>query len=302
VTPFPALGYLLAMPAAPAIDTDLLRGPRVAIGRFRCPLSYPSFRDTGPIPEYVVVFPRTGVWIQHEGAPRFLADPTVVTMYNPTQRYERFAASPDGDRSDWLAVSDPIAREIVRAFDQDASDTARPFRFASGPSSAPLYVKQRALHQRARLGRVDALEAEETVIAIVAGALALAYASTPRARARRRASLARHRELADAARVYLHETLAQSRSVHDIATALGASPYHLCRVFRASTGRTLHEYRTELRVRVGLEALETATARGATLSGVAHELGFASHAHFSDVMRKRAGLAPSALRALLCTA
>lgn len=287
------------MPIASAIDTDLLRSPRVAIGRFRCPVSYPSFRDTGAIPEFVVVFPRSGVWIQHEGSPRFFADPTLVTMYNRSQRYERFAASPDGDRSDWLAVSDALAREIVSGFDEAASDTDRPFRFESGPSSAALYVRQRALHHRAARGQVDVLEAEESVIAIVADALALAYAGAPRTRARRRSSLARHRALADAARVYLHETLAESHSVHDIAHALGTSPFHLCRVFRASSGRTLHEYRTELRVRAGLEALETASARGTTLSGIAHNLGFASHAHFTDVMRKRAGLTPSALRAML---
>ena len=39
-------------------NTDLFRGERVAIGAFRCTADYPSFRDTGPIRQCLVVFPR----------------------------------------------------------------------------------------------------------------------------------------------------------------------------------------------------------------------------------------------------
>jgi AraC-like DNA-binding protein len=95
------------------------------------------------------------------------------------------------------------------------------------------------------------------------------------------------------------DTLPVNHSVHDIAAAIGTSPFHLCRVFHACVGRTLHHYRTELRIRVGLEALETAAERGATLSSVAHDLGFASHPHYADVMRKLAGVTPSGARALV---
>src|SRR5215471_14004624 len=62
-------------------DASLFLSSRIAIGAFRCPVAYPSFRDTGPIARYIVVFPRTGVWIRHEGSQPFLADPTVVTIY-----------------------------------------------------------------------------------------------------------------------------------------------------------------------------------------------------------------------------
>src|SRR5947208_13715773 len=108
------------------VDADLFRTRRVAIGMFRCPLRYPSFRDTGPIQQFLVVFPRTSVWIAHEGSRRFLADPTVATIYNYGQRYERFPSSPDGDRCDWFALSDVLAREIVSAFDESAAESPRP--------------------------------------------------------------------------------------------------------------------------------------------------------------------------------
>jgi AraC-like DNA-binding protein len=85
-----------------------------------------------------------------------------------------------------------------------------------------------------------------------------------------------------------------NRSVTDIAAAVGTSPFHLCRIFRAHTGRTMHEYRTELRLRMALEHL--ASSAGMNLSQVAHELGFASHAHFVRVCQAHFGMPPGALR------
>jgi AraC family transcriptional regulator len=155
------------------------------------------------------------------------------------------------------------------------------------------------LSHRAGMGVLDTLEAEEGVIAIVAGVIRLAYGQREQPVGGRPSSVTRRRAIADAARAHLFETLAEHHSVHDIAAAVGTSPFHLCRVFHAHVGRTLHRYRTELRVRVGLEALERASARGATLSGIAHGLGFASHPHFTDVMRRVAGVTPRGARALV---
>jgi AraC-like DNA-binding protein len=44
---------------------------------------------------------------------------------------------------------------------------------------------------------------------------------------------------------YANRTL----SLAQLASAVGASPFHLARVFRAQTGQSLHEYRMQLRVR-----------------------------------------------------
>jgi AraC-like DNA-binding protein len=86
-----------------------------------------------------------------------------------------------------------------------------------------------------------------------------------------------------------------NRSVQDIASAVGTSPFHLCRVFRAHTGRTMHEYRAELRVRLALEMLE-ASGRNTSLSRVAHDAGFSSHSHFVLAANRYGGATPSALR------
>ncbi len=281
------------------MDRDLVRGPRAAIGQFRCPVTCPAFRDTGPIREYIVVFPRTGVQIRHEGSRPFLADPTVATIYNRAQRYERFAASPEGDRCDWFAVSDEVAREIVGAFDARAAESDRPFRHAWAPTPAALYLRQRALVRRAEAGQLDACEAEEEAIAIVGEVLAVAHRASPRPASGARAA-ARRRELTEAARAEIYRTVTRNTPVHELAATLGTSPFHLCRVFRACTGRTMHGYRSELRVRQAVELLQSGGATG--LSAMAHGLGFASHSHFVLAMRRHIGATPTHLRRMLTTA
>lgn len=279
------------------MDAPVFLSARAAIGMFRCPVSYASFRNTGPIERCIVVFPRTTVWIQHEGSRRFLSDPGIVTIYNRAQRYERFAASPEGDRCDWFGLSDDIAREIAAASTPAAGDAERPFGFEWAPSSGALYMRQRALFQRASAGAVDVLEVEEAVMGIVAAVLSSAVGSAPASVAREHRARRRHQELAEAARVHVARELSRNVSIHDIACSLGTSPYHLCRVFRSCTGRSLHDYRNELRIRRALELFTGSRLSGLTISSVAHELGFSSHSHFVRAVRRHLGTTPGAARA-----
>ena len=298
----PAAGYRDVMAEtreARLVNAPVFETERVAIGVFRCPVSYRHFRDTGPIDRCLVVFPRTSVWIRHEGSRPFLADATIATIYNRSQRYERFPASSDGDRCEWFAVADELAREIAATIDERARDAERPFRSQWAMSNVALYLRQRALFRRARTGRLDALEAEEEVIGIVAAVLGATPERPPLSGGRRRSVGLRHHDLAEAAKVELQRTLGENRSVHQIASSLGISPYHLCRVFRACTGRTLHEHRSELRLRTAFELFEGSSQGPASLSRIAHTLGFSSHSHFVQAMRLRAGMTPGAARALV---
>ena len=280
----------------------LFDGPATAIGSFRCPVGHPAFRDSGPTERCIVVFPRTSVWIRHEGSQPFVADPNLVTIYNRAQRYSRAPLSPDGDRCDWFAVSDGLAREIAATFDPEAADPdRRPFLFECAPTSPALYLAQRRTVRRAAAGDTDALRMEEEVVGIVSGVLAMAYQRASAPLARRASAARRRRELVELAKAELLRTRSDNRSVSDIASAVGTSTYHLCRLFRGHTGRTLHEYRTGLRLRAALDHFSEADG-GRTLSELAHGLGFASHAHFVRICRRHLGAAPGALRRQLRTA
>ncbi len=283
--------------ASTAVDRVLHDADGVTIGEFRCDPAHPSFRDTGPIRNAVVVFPRTSVRIRHEGSRAFVADATMITVYNRAQRYERFAVSPEGDRCDWYALSDVQAHGlVVEAAPALAQGTERPFgALERVPGSVALYRRQRALFARVRAGRASALEVEEEALSIVGDVLRQGEGATgvrsPAAEGARR-----RRDLAEAARAVLALTLQENRPVATIARTLGTSPYHLCRTFKAETGMTMHAYRVRLRLARALEEIEVP---GRGLSAIAHELGFASHAHFVRHCRDAYGVPPTALRAQL---
>src|SRR5213075_2659862 len=103
-------------------DQTLFASGLVQIGRFRCPVEHPKFIDSGPAEHYCFVFPRTPVWIQHEGGEPFVADPTVVTLYNPGHRYRRGRIALEGDHADWFAVELGVLREALRWFDPETAE------------------------------------------------------------------------------------------------------------------------------------------------------------------------------------
>ncbi len=275
-----------------AFDTIVYEGGGVTIGRFRCDPAHPSFRDTGPIRNAVVVFPRTSVWIRHEGSQPFVADPNVITIYDRGQRYERFAIAESGDHCDWIALDDALAREVAGAHDAAAAESPdRPFRFERTAGSAELYAWQRALLACAELGRASAVEIESESMEIVSAVLGSAHGRERAAPPRASRAASRRRDLAESARAELARTAHENRSVREIARTLGASPYHLCRVFREHTGQTMHGYRVGIRLRHVMNEMGSRN-----LSAVAHAAGFASHAHLVAVCRREFGVTPSVLR------
>lgn len=79
----------------------------------------------------------------------------------------------------------------------------------------------------------------------------------------------------------------------ELAGALGVSPFHFARVFRAETGMSVHQYLLRLRMETALERL----SRGEMdLSRLAFDLGFSSHSHFTATFRKQFGRRPADVR------
>ena len=271
------------------IDRAVFETEHVTVGVFRCPTTHPDFRDTGPTERHLVVFPRTGVWIRHAGSRAFIADSRVVTIYNAGQVYTREPMHPEGDRSDWFGLSPAMAREVARSVSTAGFDDQRPFRFEFAESDAWLYCRQRMLFDRLLAGRCDPLEVEEEVLDIATAVLRRASHEPARMRQMRPG----HRDLAEHARAELVRSATSPLSLGEIAARVGASPWHLCRVFRAATGMSLHAFRMDLRLRTALERLENPRA---DLSRIAFELGFSSHSHFTSAMRTRLGRTPSAFR------
>jgi AraC-like DNA-binding protein len=273
------------------VDRVVFATGSVTIGAFRCAADHPSFRDSGPIQNDCFVFPRTAVVIQHEHARPFVADPTVVTLYNRRQRYERRLLSADGDRCDWFAVTPGLLRDALADRDPAAAGGERPIRFTHAPSAAAIYLLQRRLFLDATAA-ADPLDLEERVVSLLDRVLAMAYRDAPVELQRR----SRAAELAEAAKAWVAPRAAQRLTLTRIARALGCSVFHLCRSFRRATGLTLHAYRDSVRLRTALERLEDGER---DLSRLALDLGYSSHSHFTAAFRRSFRIVPSGVRKLL---
>jgi AraC-like DNA-binding protein len=271
----------------------------VRVGRFRCPVGYREFAHCGRPRSHLVAFPRSSVWIHSTRSRPFVADAAVATVYNPGDEFERSPISPDGDRCEYFGVSEDIAVAIAQDLEPAGLRVSdrEVFAIAYMPVELSLYAHQRAIYAGIRRGEIEPLEAEEQVIAIVAATITGRGARRAQAPASRGTDEV-HEDLAMRAKAALSRDLAESVSVTALAKELGASPYHLCRIFRRRAGTTLHRYRLELRVRAAMERI---ARPGTDLSEIALELGFSSHSHFTTVIRRRLGMPPSAARSLLRT-
>lgn len=277
-----------------SLDTIVFETPLVRAARFRCSAGDPRFRDSGPARNCAVVFPRTSVWIRYSGSRSFVADPSLATIYNPGQEYTRDVISSDGDRCEWFGVSSEVALDIAASVDPHSYDRhERPFIPEFAPVERDLYLAQRSLFGRLERNDVDSLEAEEAVIGFVTEVIRRGH---ERLRSTQPKDNEARGDLAERAKASLAKDLSRSRSLNEISSDLRVSPFHLCRVFREATGYTLHEFRTELRLRSALEMLGQDSS---SLSRVALEWGYSSHSHFTAAMRLRFGKTPSDLRETL---
>jgi AraC-like DNA-binding protein len=270
-------------------DRIVFESPIVRIGAFRLSPDHPQFEDTGPTRNYCIVFPRRACWIEHEGERPFVADSTTVPLYNPGRPYRRGLIDPDGDASDWFGVAPAVLREMVGRFDPQAAE--HPDRvFARGAVNGPpgLFLAQRRIFN-GLLGSVpaDLLCVEEAVLSMVGAVVERCYQGVED-----RVPAARHTRLVERVREHLCRTFQNRESLADVAAAVGASPFHVCPVFRRETGYSVHQYRTELRIRRSLEPL----ADGVDILTVALASGFSHHSHLTMTFRRAFGMPPSVFR------
>ena len=161
----------------------------------------------------------------------------------------------------------------------------------------PIRVDPRVgLAHRLLIGAVgtDDLETEAGVHALIHHCLPRPEPGRSIGRRRSTAS-ARRRLVADAMEL-MHSSFHERLGLLELARRVGASPYHLSRVFREVTGITISEYRTRLRLHAVLDRLDEGDD---DLAAVAAETGFADHGHMTRTVTRFLGAAPSTLRTRL---
>lgn len=219
-------------------------------------------------PEWVLITPRRGSVIERVGRREPPLAPGLALVVGAGEFL--LLRSPDRARVHATMVSVPATAGVSRARAGLAALTPR-----------ALLAHHRLL--RDGLHRRDQLALEEAALELAASAHE--RSASPRLTV----------ALRDAAQdaIALVATQPTPLSLGALAQQVGVAPWPLSRAIRALLGVPLREYLMRRRIATAFEQL--AMSPCATISEVAHAAGFASHAHFTDAVRTRFGIAPRAL-------
>lgn len=88
---------------------------------------------------------------------------------------------------------------------------------------------------------------------------------------------------------HIKEHLTEDLSLEAVSKVASFSPTHFHSCFKVATGKTLHEYVEEQRIKKAITLLTTTSH---TLSEIAYMCGFSSQAYFSFVFKRRFGITP----------
>lgn len=83
---------------------------------------------------------------------------------------------------------------------------------------------------------------------------------------------------------YIDDNLSGDLTLKTISAHVSLSPVYFHRVFKTSTGLTLHDYVEDRRIK---RAVELLVSTDMTLTEIAYECGFSSQSYFSYAFRKR---------------
>jgi len=240
-----------------------------------------------------------------DGAGGFIADPRSAVFYNAGQRYDAEQLVGEGEDSIFFALPASIVLDVVRESarssrskwlrNEPIDDPDRPIPFTHGPCDARSFELQQRLVRYLQCCDVDGLAVEETTVELSARLLRLAFAAAPEAEPLDPPTPADRRrcDSAEAARLVLLRHFREPLSLGEVAQQVGLSSHHLCRVFRAHVGQSMHQYRLDLRLRASLEPLCDAKV---SLAALALDLGFNSQSHFTTAFCRRFGCTPARFR------
>ena len=270
----PSSAFAVGVAVDPLAATAMFR-----IGRWRCVVGASESTAVQSQRWPMMSFTHVGAFVVHSGGRSAVIDPTCTLLVNAGSPYRMSRHFGERSHGAYILVRPDIFAEVART-------EGTGFAEIDGPSSTRSYLLHRSLLDRISADPLpDSLEIDELAIALLEAAFH--HPRRPDAPSRRQ------RARADRARALILDNLSAPLKLDDVARAVGLSPFHLCRVFRRATGRTLHQYRTALRLRVALDRIADARIDLAALS---LDLGYSSHSHFTAAFRKEFGVSPSKIR------
>jgi AraC family transcriptional regulator len=271
------LGPVIAMTAMGIRRRTLHSSVLGCVEDFSAPGCCPA--PCGHSPEYQLVLPYAGAFEWHVGAKTVLLDATRVLFVCAGQDYADRHVAGCGHDSIIITPRLSMLHELCRP----AVPSRHPAFQRVAESTTPRMNLRchRLLHLEASDN--DPLASDELMIALLNEALGPTQ----------RIAGASPLHIVDAAKQFMHAHLCEPISLNEIAQAVHVSAAYLTDAFTRSEGMPLGRYRMRLRLTRALVDLP----RCEDITALALDLGFSSHAHFSDVFRSLYGLSPSAFRA-----
>ena len=232
--------------------------------------------------EFQLVLPYRGYFLWEVGRDLVVGDANQALFVSGGEAFRMRQPVPGGYAELILTPTEPILEELAAA--PGRSLRLHPlFRRRSRRIEPRLQLARARFLARAREG-LEPLEADEQVMGLLRAALdGDRPAFVPGRRTQR---------LVERAKAYLASELGRSIRLIDVSRAVGASPGYLTELFRALEGVPLHAYLTQLRLARALTELPHAD----DLTGLALELGFSSHSHFTARFHRAFGVSPSRFR------
>lgn len=269
----------------------------VHVEDYRCDLHPSDHSGEEWALRHEIVFPRLGTFLRYDAAGKVVADANQILFFHRHQPYQISHPVSGGDCSTIFAVAPPVLLDILRVYDPGAADHPdSPFPVSHTLVQPRQRYAQVQLFQAAfQANSADTLEIEERILMLLAEVLRDVYRAPHRSTATpRNATIQYHQEQVDQVKLVLAERFCEKLKLSEIAAAVHASPYFLCRIFKQGTGLSIHQYMQRLRL---LHALEQLTEHPRTdLTHLALTLGFASHSHFTRAFAREFGAPPSAIR------
>lgn len=288
----------MSRPPLPLTFTTLYESPLVRLQDYICRSTQGGPGEEEQYAENTIVLMRHGVFCKHFGGRTVTADVNQAVFFSKGSTVRVSHPTDCGDRGTVFTVVPRVLRDIVRELDPSVDDHPdRPFPFVTGPCDSNAFWRHRELVQRIAASDVQPIEplwADATALQLSADILESAFTHAGViSRPRRAATDLEHADRTEAAKEYLASSMGRRVTLDEVAKAVHASPFHFTRVFQQRVGIPLHRYLTRLRLRAALDRLEDGAD---DLTALALDLGFSSHAHFTDAFRKEFGKTPSEVR------
>jgi AraC family transcriptional regulator len=275
------------------VEALLYFGDIVKIGRFDCPANHPCFATTQPLHNNLFVLTHQPLWWRRgEGEFRF-AERGAALLHRQGRQVERRDACPAGDVTNWFAIRQDVFEETLERNQlQHQHVTERTVSWLTIPR---LRLREAKLLKELKRASLPRLEIEETVLCMF-DRVCRGLSSHPPSRPASSQTRIRRQRLVDRTRLLLdsmeHDVveLKNNPSLSEIANQVGSSVFHLCRVFRAECGMSLHAYRQRQKLGRAIKLMQSSRQ---DLTELALNLGFSSHSHFTRVFRRHLGEVPS---------